>query len=187
MKRTSLLLVAVITAAAAAAQTPDSPHWMVGPDGEPDPEKCAVCHAEDMSLLQSKSETCAFCHTEFPHPGAERHARTDAAAVARLLPPEGPDAPSLPLTEDGKIYCGTCHFFHDPRVMGDEWLDQAWVPSGSGLSQIIRQAVQARWDALAERAGRDEPLAHFSPKGTRALRLPIRDGTLCRHCHRDLP
>jgi len=178
-----ILLGALITAVPLHAQKPDSPHWMVGPDGEPNPEACATCHDEDLSLLQPKLDTCVMCHTAQPHTGASRHLAADAAAVARLLTGEKKD--SLPLTDEGRIYCGTCHLFHDPRVNGEPFLEQAWLPRSNGLPQAIRERLESQWSALAEGHGEEGPGAVFFKEGTKALRLPIDDGTLCRHCHGD--
>jgi len=174
VKRVVVILLSVLVATVpAVAQEEGTPHWMLGPDGQPDKETCSICHSETLELLQSKTDTCVTCHTSSPHVGASRHLAADATAVARLLPAEGTD--SLPLTDDGKMYCGTCHLFHDPRVMGEPWLERPWLPASSGLPQAIRQAK--------EKHGEEGSGATFAAKGTRALRLPVEDGTLCRRCH----
>jgi hypothetical protein len=176
-----VVLLTVLAAGPALAQEQGTPHWMLGPDGQADQGACSTCHRETFELLQPKLDTCVMCHTSSPHVGASRHLEADATAVARLLPPEGKD--SLPLSEDGRIYCGTCHLFHDPRVIGEPWLERTWLPASSGLPQAIRQALESRWKSLAEKQGEEGSGATFASKGTRALRLPVEDGTLCRHCH----
>jgi hypothetical protein len=150
---------------------------MVRPDGEPDMDQCGLCHEEDMSLSRSKVETCTLCHEETVHSGAREHLAAEAAAVARLVPKES----ALPLTDDGGIYCGTCHVFHDPRVSEETVLDQPWVPTGP-LAQAVRESLAVRLRAAAP-AEAESPAPLFSD-GTKRLRLPIADGTLCSHCHR---
>jgi hypothetical protein len=172
----SLLAMA---AAPAIAEDSASPHEMVLPDGKPDMNQCGLCHEEDMTLSRSKVETCTLCHSETVHSGAREHLAASAAAVAHLVPK--PDAAALPLTDDGRIYCGTCHVFHDPRVSKEAVLDQPWVPSDS-LSQAVRQSLAAQLRAAAPAEG--EGASPMFSDGTKRLRLPIADGTLCRHCHR---
>jgi hypothetical protein len=70
--------------------------------------------------------------------------------------------------------------FHDPRTSNEAALDQSWVPSGR-LAQAVRDALIARL-AAAGADGKTAPAMTFSD-GTTRLRLPIADGSLCRHCH----
>src|SRR5262249_18618808 len=128
----------------------DTPHHMTKPDGSLDTEKCGACHNGDFSLQRSKLETCTLCHAPTVHAGADEHLRADQAAVKRALEGQPKAAATLPLADDGHIYCGTCHLFHDPKVASEDWLTHGWVPPESGLSGAVRQAVVARWAALAE-------------------------------------
>ena len=96
-------------------------------------------------------------------------------------PASCPKPSALPLTDEGRIYCGTCHVFHDPRVSKETVLDQPWVPTDR-ISQAVRESLAAQLRAAAPAEG-EAPAPMFSD-GTKRLRLPIADGTLCRHCHR---
>jgi len=169
------------------AEETAGPHHMVGPDGQADMAACAVCHNEDLSLARSKIETCTACHATTVHSGASEHLRANAASVARLLPPAKTDQPSLPLTEDGRIYCGTCHVFHDPAISGETTLASPWLPSSSGLAESVRQSVETRWERTQSVHGETKPGATFSKKGTTRLKLSVEDGSLCRHCHGTRP
>jgi hypothetical protein len=168
--------------AATRAEEADSPHYMAKPDGELDMEKCGVCHNEDLSLIQPKLDTCTLCHAATGHAGAAEHLRAVRASVKRMLE-QSKESPALPLTEDGHIYCGTCHLFHDPSFTGESWLSQGWVPRTSGLPSAVREEVLARWKVLAAQAEGQSALGAFAASGTRQLRLPVDDGQLCRHCH----
>lgn len=165
----------------ALAEDSASPHDMLLSDGQPDTDKCAMCHEDDMTLSRSKVETCTLCHSITVHSGANEHLRAEAARVAKLVPPPEEGQPALPLTDDGRIYCGTCHVFHDPRVSEEKVLDQPWVPV-SPLAQAVREALGGRLEAAAPAHEEGAPAVKFSD-GTKRLRLPIADGALCRHCH----
>jgi hypothetical protein len=187
MKRAASILAITIALCVvslpAAADDDGSVHRMVTAEGELDTEKCASCHEDDFSLSLSKSETCTLCHAQTVHSGSAEHLRATAAQVARRLPAADSEAPELPLTENGTVYCGTCHLFHDPAVAGEQLLISGRKPEKADRSEEIRTAVVGRLDAAAKRHGASSAEVSFSAEGTRALRLPVDDGSLCRHCH----
>lgn len=177
-----VLLLAVVMSRPAMGEESDGVHRMLKPDGEADVDKCAVCHEQDFSLSRSKVETCTLCHAETVHGGAAEHLGASAADVAVRIPAAA-DASILPLTEDGRIFCGTCHFFHDPRVAEEKPQPLAWVPASTGLPEAVRRSLAAEWGRIASTHGEPEVGAKFATRSTRALRLPVADGALCRHCH----
>jgi hypothetical protein len=164
------------------AEDADTPHHMTKADGELDMEKCGVCHNEDMSLQRSKLDTCTLCHAQTVHAGADEHVRAAPAAVKRALGEPGAESPALPLGDDGHIYCGTCHLFHDPAVMQENWLAQGWLPRATGLPIAVRDEVLERW-GISVQAEDKQVLGRFATTGTRQLRLPVENGQLCRSCH----
>jgi hypothetical protein len=174
------LWLAVVPAMTRAEEA-DSPHHMAKPDGELDMEKCGVCHNEDLSLIQPKLETCTLCHALTGHAGAAEHLRAAPAAVKQALE-QSKGSPALPLTDDGHIYCGTCHLFHDPSFTGETWLSQGWLPRTSGLPSAVREEVLARWKLMAAQPDKGA-VGKFAAEGTRQLRMALDDGQLCRHCH----
>ena len=189
MRFAPLLALAVITLFRPiwAQEDAASPHRMLKPDGAVDTEKCSVCHSSDMSLARPKAEVCTLCHSPTIHSGAVEHLQESPASVTALLGGKQAE-PALPLTENGAIYCGTCHLFHDPRVMtGEQPQAQAWVPSRTGLAAAVRDDLQRLQPRVAQKYGASSPGATLATKGTRMLRLPVADGTLCLHCHRTLP
>jgi hypothetical protein len=167
----------------ARAEDEGSPHHMTKPDGSLDTDTCGVCHNPDMSLQRSKVETCTLCHAQTVHAGSDEHLRAGAPAVKQALAQQPKGGPALPLTDDGRMYCGTCHLFHDPKVMSEDWLTHGWLPPQSGVSGAVRQAVIDRWAALAAKADAKGQLGQFATTGARQLRLPVNDGQLCRQCH----
>jgi hypothetical protein len=156
---------------------------MTKPDGELDTEICGVCHNEDLSLQLSKAETCTLCHSTTVHAGADEHLEAAPEAVKRLLAEQAPGSPALPLDDDGRIYCGTCHLFHDPVVMSENPLARGWLPRAGGLPGAVGQEVLARWTALAAHSEDKTAVGELASKGNRQLRLPVDGGQLCRQCH----
>jgi hypothetical protein len=187
MSKAIALSFAVLMLLAVPARSDESagPHQMVKPDGTLDTEKCGACHNEDMSLSRSKLETCTLCHSTTVHSGAAEHLGAAPASVARWLPKQQP-APALPLREDGGIFCGTCHLFHDPAVGSEQPLPAGWVPRATGLPEAVRRALTAQWETVAHKYNESAPGAQFTARSTRALRLPVDDGSLCRRCHGSL-
>jgi len=173
-----ILMLMLLAARPLRADDSGSPHQSL--------EMCSVCHNEDMSLQRSKLETCTLCHGDAPHSGAAEHTRLEAARVDRLLAGHKDDKNSLPLTDDRRIWCGTCHLFH-PASLGEDWLANGWVPPQMGLPEAVRQGVTTRWDAIAAAHDAKQVGASFADTGTRQLRLPVSDGSLCRRCHGSLP
>jgi len=178
VKRVAVLLLVMLAARPVRADDSGSPHQST--------EMCPICHNEDMTLQRSKLETCTFCHGAAPHSGAAEHTGFEPARVDRLLAGHKDDKNSLPLTDDHHIWCGTCHLFHAPSL-GEDWLANGWVPPSTGLPGAVRQGVTTKWDAIAAAHDAKAVGASFVDKGTRQLRLPVNDGSLCRQCHRSLP
>lgn len=185
MKWLVVALVLLTTAGAVRADESDSPHKMVKPDGEADMDKCAACHEADLSLSRSKRETCTLCHAETLHAGAYAHFHAAPDKLTRLLSAAPAEKPELPTAEDGGIYCGTCHMFHDPRLSEEKPLASRRPPTA--FDAAVQSAIEAQWPVIAHKYDAEKAGASFADKSTKALRLPVDDGTLCRHCHGSAP
>lgn len=185
MRWLAIALVLLGTAGALSAQDDASPHSMVKADGEADTDKCAACHEADFSLSRSKRETCTLCHTEAPHSGAYAHFHAAPDKLKQLLSGAAAEKPELPTAEDGGIYCGTCHVFHDPRLSEDKPLPMRRPPTA--FDRAVQSAIEAQWPVIAHKYDAEKAGASFADKSTKALRLPVDDGTLCRHCHGSAP
>lgn len=153
-----------------------NPHLMLDSEGEPDLDKCGFCHDDDLTLLQTKEDTCLACHSATEHAGASEHLRIKPDALAQMLPEWSKDE-TLDFTDAGGIYCGTCHLFHDPKDDSNPWLEDQPRPR-TALSAAVRGELETYRDSLTT-----GDAAHFAEKGTRALRMESRDGALCTHCH----
>jgi hypothetical protein len=173
-------------AGALRAEEPDSPHRMVKADGEADSDKCAVCHEADFSLSRSKRETCTLCHGETLHAGAYLHLHASPDKLKHVLSATGTEEkPELPKAEDGGIFCGTCHVFHDPRLSEDKPL--AIRRPATPFDKAVESAIEVQWPTITQKYNEEKAGASIATKRTRALRLPVDDGTLCRHCHGSAP
>jgi hypothetical protein len=179
----ALVAAVVVMPAPRAVATESPPHNMTKPDGTLDSEACPICHTPAMDLERSKLETCTLCHAETVHSGAEEHLRADPAKVADAVSGRPKDAVDLPLTSEGRIWCGTCHLYHDPKVLSEAWLAHGWIPPDQGLPAAVREGVVERWSRLAQTYDQAEAPAKFATAGTRLLRLTVKDGSLCRQCH----
>jgi hypothetical protein len=185
MRWLAVTLVLLASAGALQAQDEASPHSMVNPDGSADMDKCAVCHEPDLSLSRSKRETCTLCHAETVHAGAYEHFHASPEKLKQLLSAVPEEKPELPKAEDGGIYCGTCHLFHDPRLSEDTPLASRRPPTA--FDTAVQEAIEAQWPAIDRKYDAEQVGASFAPKAIKALRLPVDDGTLCRHCHGSAP
>ena len=175
------LVVLLALGAPVAAADDSSPHHMTKPDGTLDNEKCGACHEADMTLSRSKIETCTLCHTRTPHAGSLEHLTASPADVALRIKNVAGKA-DLPLADNGAMYCGTCHVFHDP-ALGTPWLPEKPSRPPSAYAEAVRNSLEQRFGELAQRSGATSPLATVRTSHTRALRLPADDGSLCKACH----
>lgn len=182
-----VLLVALLAAIPAAARAQESPHHMTLPNGKLNMDLCPVCHNPDMSLQRSELETCTLCHSESSHGGSLEHVHATPEQVKEVVAGRAKDAVKLPLTKEGRIYCGTCHLFHDPAVLGEKWLETGWVPPDAGFPGAVREGVEERWTALEKEFEKGPDSGRFATQGTRQLRAPAANGSLCLQCHRSLP
>ena len=153
----SLMFLLAIGAPVAAADD-SSPHHMTKPDGKLDTEKCGACHEADMTLSRSKVETCTMCHTMTPHAGSLEHLAASPAAVALRIKNIAGKA-DLPLADNGGMYCGTCHVFHDP-ALGTAWLPDQPSPPPSAYAEAVRTVARATVQRDGAAVGRVEPARH---------------------------
>jgi hypothetical protein len=159
----------------------DHPHRMVGADGEADLEKCDSCHEDDLTLLFPKEELCLICHTTNQHPGSAEHVAVKPEGLARTVPRSKDSDFALPLTDDGGIFCGTCHLYHDPADPSEPWLAAGAPERTTPFAAAVRGDVERERDAIT-----NAQAAHFARQGTRALRAPVAGGALCAQCHEGL-
>jgi hypothetical protein len=177
------LLALSLAAAPSLADDSMSPHRMLDANGKADTTKCAVCHTETLELARPKSETCVLCHSETQHAGSYEHLHATPDAVRRALTRQSGSTVKLPLAENGTIYCGTCHLFHDPALSEEKPLPMGRAGDQSKFAAAVRESLRDRVAAITESRNVTPPVADFPAKGTTALRMAASDGSLCRSCH----
>lgn len=183
-------------------------HLMLKEDGGIDKQHCTYCHEEvqehrdqphrreEWKLRLAADKLCYGCHLKTPHLNAVEHqAKKPSDRVKkRLKRSVEEDKAFLPLSDDGKVMCVTCHSPHPPGV-----IDAAKNPAGRQLNPVdVKEGIKYRdhpWDAIvqADKRARLEELNRKYGGGLAVryrriekevlLRRSAKDGKLCLACH----
>jgi hypothetical protein len=108
-----------------------SPHEQVNEDGEIVSTTCTFCHRvipedpeggdfreEDLLYLRTPVELCFGCHDMGPHPAGRNHlVELRADMPERLREYEEKHKVRLPLDQEGRVVCSTCHNPHAKGVL----------------------------------------------------------------------
>ena len=127
------------------------PHNQISDSGEINNNKCLYCHVEipdpkvqtysDVKLIGRLEVLCFRCHfkqSKF-HPINANHLRIPSEAViANMEESEEKLGVILPLDNEGKITCPTCHNPHERGVLPSE------KPSAQGASEKYRLRLAAK-------------------------------------------
>ena len=181
-------------------------HAMLDERGEIIEDHCTYCHQEkpDRDKAQSLEEIklrapvdtlCWGCHLKTPHLNAAEHQvePSDKVKEQRKRFLETHPEVILPLTEDGKVTCITCHTPHPPGVLDKKLpaahqttsgqVDEGPVYEDSPWAAPIAADKRERLETLARKYGHPFPFRYRQIKKEALLRLPAKDGQLCRACH----
>ena len=183
-------------------------HLMLKADGNIDEQHCTYCHQEvqeqrnqphqrdDWKLRLPPEKLCYGCHLKTPHLNALQHQATkpNDRIKKRMKESVEKSGAFLPLSEDGKVMCVTCHSPHPPGVIdparnpagkqiqtadvkeGTHYRDSAW-------NRIVQQDKQRRLDEMKEKTGESLTLTYRRIDKEVLLRQPARNGKLCLSCH----
>lgn len=167
-------------------------HQVPDPAEEPAKELMAEDQAADYLLRKPLSVSCIGCHLLTPHTGAPEHLeRPSDKTLEKMRAAQRELGVVLPLDENRRINCATCHNPHQQGVF------PAGHPAGARYDEEqIPPEVLRRYQRL-ERPGEPgrrsfrlglpdfrgemRPVSELKPE--RKMRLPARDGTLCAACH----
>ncbi|MBI4709712.1 MAG: hypothetical protein HY759_01170 [Nitrospirae bacterium] len=109
-----------------------NPHNQLNANGEIIVEKCLFCHEEkpdekhatfkEVKLIGDLVMLCQRCHGERrDHPARADHIRKPSAETREIMKAgERQFNISLPLDQEGKIFCATCHNPHEKGVIPAE-------------------------------------------------------------------
>ncbi|HHJ39343.1 MAG TPA: hypothetical protein ENJ86_07790 [Methylothermaceae bacterium] len=181
-------------------------HAMLDEHGEIIEDHCTYCHEEkpDRKKAQSLEEVklrapvdtlCWGCHLKTPHLNAAEHQvePSDKVKKQRKRFLEAHPEVILPLTPDGKVTCITCHTPHPPGVLDKKLPAAHQVTSGdveegpvyqdSPWTATVAADKQERLQKLEQQFGQNFHYQYRQIQKEALLRLPARDGQLCRACH----
>ena len=166
---------------------------------------CLYCHQEVLKVedeiktdeikLRLPAETiCYGCHLNSPHLNAVSHQQEpDEEMKKRISAYEEKYEIILPLSEQGKIMCITCHSSHPPDVISrkkpagkqvaNSDLDKGIVYQKHPWAGVFNEDKKDRLHKLNVKTGKNYALTYQRIEKEILLRLPAKDGTLCLACH----
>lgn len=184
-------------------------HVMLDERGQIKEDHCTYCHQEvhldrtqaltreKYALRQRPEVICYGCHRNTPHLNALEHqlAQPKKDMLKKIEESERDYGVLLPLTDQGRVMCSTCHTPHPYGVMtsrhhpaGKQVHEGAYLQSSTRFvdhpwSTVIEMDKRDRlekWNVLMH----DEASIYYQRVEKEALlRLPAKDGTLCLACH----
>ncbi len=180
-------------------------HVMLDQQGKINEDHCRYCHEEplkrdrvyqpgQLKLRMPREKLCFGCHLKTPHLNALEHqAKPSKEVLKQLQASEQKLGLILPLSEDGKLMCVTCHSPHPPGVLNDN-LAAAKQVNNSDLktgisyiehpwSDVYAEDKRDRLAQLERQMGTLQTLDYQRIHTEVLLRLPAKDGTLCQACH----
>ncbi len=180
-------------------------HVMFNAAGELDTQGCRYCHQETpdprkpyererMRFQLPRQKLCYGCHLKTPHLNALTHqSAPDEAMRETMRASERRLGVRLPLVEEDKVGCITCHTPHQSGVIdethpGGRQVEDRAVKEGIAWRRThwSRVFAEDKAERLAElQADSELPLPEYQRAEQEILlRLSARDGTLCQACHR---
>jgi hypothetical protein len=183
----------------------DNIHKMLDSDGEIIERRCLYCHQETLDPEQDikpderklrlpPQNICYGCHLYTPHFNALVHSQEpDEDMKKRINKYEQKHKIILPLSDEGKIMCTTCHSPHQIDVISREKpagkqvvnsdMDEGIVYSKHVWNKVFVADKKDRLNKLKLQTGKNYVLNYQRIEKEILLRLPAKDGTLCLACH----
>ncbi len=180
-------------------------HKLLDDNKKYDEKACEYCHKKapdpkkkiDRQKLEFRlppQKLCFGCHLKTPHLNALNHLVKPGKKMAkRIKASEKKQNVILPLDNDGKVMCATCHTPHQPGVIDEKkpaGKQVADVDLDKGVSyvehpwnSVYQQDKKMRLQKLAQKSGETYNLTYKRLEHEVLLRLPAKDGTLCQACH----
>lgn len=161
-----------------------------------DPEKTIAF--QDIKFKTDIEKLCYGCHLDTPHLNAiNHHKKPEKEMLERIKQYEQENNMIFPLDRQGRIMCSTCHNPHQQGVIADDKTASQQV-ANADLDTGISYYEKDHWEAVyqADKQARLSELnknlettatiqVHYKRIKTEVLlRLPAKDGSLCKVCHK---
>ncbi|HHC73131.1 MAG TPA: hypothetical protein ENK54_09570 [Thiotrichales bacterium] len=176
-------------------------HRMLDEEGVPIERHCLYCHREapdpdrevkreELEFVLPPERLCWGCHLPAPHLNALEHqVKPRDETLQALRESERREGVRLPLDGEGRVMCATCHNPHPPGLLPEERPAARQVEATGPEGRVVWE--ESPWSAVFRR----DKVARLAAEGLELppwrhlihearLRLPARDGSLCRACHR---
>lgn len=191
----------------------DNIHKMLDENGKIIKDTCLYCHEEipdpeleleedskyaELKLRLPSQNICYGCHLYTPHFNALSHQqKPDEDMKKRIKKYELEHNIILPLSDDGKIICITCHSSHQLDVIKrqkpagkqvindgmDNDMDKGITYSKHPWNKVFIEDKKKRLDKLNQQTDENYVLNYQRIEKEILLRLTAKDGTLCLVCH----
>lgn len=180
-------------------------HAMVDEQGKIREQHCTYCHekplkrdqiysAAELKLRVPREVICYGCHLKTTHLNALQHqVKPSKEKLQQLKETEKKLGISLPLSDDGKVMCVTCHSPHPngvlkPDLAAAKQVANQDLKTGISYAQhpwgaVYAEDKQQRLQALEHQTGHLQALEYQRIKTEVLLRLPAKEGSLCLACH----
>ena len=184
----------------------DNIHKMLDADGEIIKNTCLYCHEEtlgpeednkpeELKLRLPPQNICYGCHLYTPHFNALSHQqKPDEDMNKRISRYEQDHKIILPLSDDGKVMCITCHSPHQIDVISrqkpagkqvdNKDQDEGITYSKHPWSKVFIEDKKNRLNKLNHETDKNHVLNYQRIEKEILLRLPAKDGELCLVCHK---
>ncbi len=181
-------------------------HKLLDDKGKFDEEDCEYCHKEAPDLKKEikrdelefrlpPQKICFGCHLKTPHLNALNHqVKPDKKMRQRMHEFEKKLKIILPLDDEGKVMCTTCHAPHQPGVIdrktpagkqvADADLDKGVSYAEHAWNNVFKSDKKTRLKKLAEQGDGQHELNYQRIKTEVLLRLSAKKGSLCLACHK---
>ena len=183
----------------------DNIHKMLDDSGKIIKKTCLYCHeetldpeedikADELKLRLPPQNICYGCHLYTPHFNALSHQqKPDDDMKKRIKKYEQEKNIILPLSDDGKVMCITCHSSHQIDVIDQDKpagkqvknhdLDKGITYKKHDWNKVFINDKKDRLNKLKQETDENHVLNYQRIEKEILLRLPAKNGKLCLACH----
>ena len=183
----------------------DNVHKMLDDEGEIIESSCLYCHKkvlkpeddikrDEINLRLPAEKICYGCHLFTPHLNALAHQKKlDEKMAKRIRRYQQEHEIMMPLSDDGKVMCVTCHSAHPIDVIdrdkpagkqvANDDLEKGVVYRAHAWGKVFAEDKKNRLQKSNAETGKNYVLNYQRIEKEILLRLPAKDGSLCLACH----